>query len=90
MHAFFCLCSFVLVYFAYPETMGIPLEGMDRLFGDTPHSHHEAQPLRRSSMEILPPKLLKRSELAGVNYQSVNNEEEWELLGLDNEEVGHH
>ena len=31
MHAFFCLCSFVVVYFAYPETMGIPLEEMGKL-----------------------------------------------------------
>jgi sugar porter (SP) family MFS transporter len=34
MHAFFCLCSFVLVYFTYPETMGVHLEDMDSLFGD--------------------------------------------------------
>lgn len=27
MHAFFCVCSFLLVYFSYPETMGVPLEG---------------------------------------------------------------
>lgn len=26
MHAFFCLVSFFLVYFCYPETMGVPLE----------------------------------------------------------------
>ncbi|KAK9457541.1 general substrate transporter [Dipodascopsis uninucleata] len=34
LHAFFCLMSFVLVYFTYPETKGVPLEEMDRLFGD--------------------------------------------------------
>ncbi|KAK4685728.1 hypothetical protein P7C73_g4408, partial [Tremellales sp. Uapishka_1] len=34
MHAFFCALSFVLVYFLYPETRGVPLEEMDRLFGD--------------------------------------------------------
>jgi len=34
MHAFFCSLSFVLVYFLYPETRGVPLEEMDRLFGD--------------------------------------------------------
>ncbi|KAL7423031.1 hypothetical protein Q5752_002330 [Cryptotrichosporon argae] len=31
MHAFFCVLSFVLVY---PETRGVPLEEMDKLFGD--------------------------------------------------------
>lgn len=36
MHAFFCLCSLILVYFAYPETMGVPLEEMDVLFGEAP------------------------------------------------------
>nr|XP_031859525.1 uncharacterized protein CI109_004987 [Kwoniella shandongensis]KAA5526597.1 hypothetical protein CI109_004987 [Kwoniella shandongensis] len=34
MHAFFCALSFVLVYFLYPETRGVPLEEMDALFGD--------------------------------------------------------
>lgn len=34
MHAFFCLLSFVVVYFTYPETAGVPLEEMDALFGE--------------------------------------------------------
>ncbi|KAB8213597.1 hypothetical protein BDV33DRAFT_229347 [Aspergillus novoparasiticus] len=34
VHAFFCACSFVLVYFLYPETSGVRLEDMDTLFGD--------------------------------------------------------
>jgi sugar porter (SP) family MFS transporter len=34
MHGFFCACSFVLVYFLYPETKGVPLEEMDRVFGE--------------------------------------------------------
>lgn len=34
VHAFFCVCSFFLVYFVYPETMGVQLEDMDSLFGD--------------------------------------------------------
>lgn len=37
VHAFWCICSFFLVYFFYPETMNVPLEDMDQLFGD---SHH--------------------------------------------------
>ncbi|KAJ7705020.1 general substrate transporter [Mycena rosella] len=35
MHGFFCACSFVLVYFLYPETKGVPLEEMDVVFGDS-------------------------------------------------------
>ncbi|QGA19287.1 hypothetical protein EYB26_006976 [Talaromyces marneffei] len=34
IHAFFCACSFVLVYFLYPETSGVRLEDMNVLFGD--------------------------------------------------------
>ncbi|KAK2739037.1 hypothetical protein FQN57_006719 [Myotisia sp. PD_48] len=35
MHAFFCACSFVLVYFLYPETSGVRLEDMEFIFGDS-------------------------------------------------------
>ncbi|GJN94143.1 hypothetical protein Rhopal_007217-T1 [Rhodotorula paludigena] len=54
MHAGFCCLSFVVVYFAYPETAGVPLEEMDELFGDQPShtalsdSDAEHAPLRRS------------------------------------------
>ncbi|KAL4801429.1 hypothetical protein BDV18DRAFT_75441 [Aspergillus unguis] len=34
VHAFFCACSFVVVWFLYPETSGVRLEDMDTLFGD--------------------------------------------------------
>ncbi|KAF5112537.1 hypothetical protein DV454_004150 [Geotrichum candidum] len=34
VHAFFCVCSFICVYYFYPETMGVHLEDMDSLFGD--------------------------------------------------------
>ncbi|KAJ5726506.1 Mitochondrial substrate/solute carrier, partial [Penicillium malachiteum] len=34
VHAFFCACSFVVVYFLYPETSGVRLEDMNALFGD--------------------------------------------------------
>ncbi|WFC98250.1 hypothetical protein MYAM1_000975 [Malassezia yamatoensis] len=34
LHACFCLCSFVMVYYCYPETQGVPLEEMDAIFGD--------------------------------------------------------
>ncbi|KAF3184581.1 hypothetical protein TWF225_005880 [Orbilia oligospora] len=34
IHAFFCVCSFILVYFFYPETKGLTLEDMGVLFND--------------------------------------------------------
>lgn len=34
LHAFFCVVSFVVVYFIYPETCGVRLEEMGSLFGD--------------------------------------------------------
>ncbi|PHH78690.1 hypothetical protein CDD82_2913 [Ophiocordyceps australis] len=34
VHAFFCVASFVIVYFIYPETCGVRLEDMDSIFGD--------------------------------------------------------
>ncbi|KMQ42390.1 General substrate transporter [Trichophyton rubrum] len=34
MHAFFCACSFVVVYFLYPETSGVRLEDMELIFDD--------------------------------------------------------
>ncbi|KAK1218591.1 hypothetical protein PQX77_018727, partial [Marasmius sp. AFHP31] len=40
MHGFFCLCSFVLVYFLYPETKGVPLEEMDAVFGEATGKPH--------------------------------------------------
>lgn len=36
MHAGFCLLSFFIVYFFFPETSGVRLEDMDVLFGDSP------------------------------------------------------
>jgi sugar porter (SP) family MFS transporter len=34
VHAFFCVVSFVVVWFIYPETCGVRLEDMDSIFGD--------------------------------------------------------
>ncbi|KIL71817.1 hypothetical protein M378DRAFT_94783 [Amanita muscaria Koide BX008] len=34
MHGFFCVWSFIVVYFLYPETKGVPLEEMDAVFGE--------------------------------------------------------
>ncbi|KND94385.1 High-affinity glucose transporter [Tolypocladium ophioglossoides CBS 100239] len=53
VHAFFCVASFVIVYFIYPETCGVRLEDMDSIFGDastvvgTPSIHAETGSLMR-------------------------------------------
>jgi sugar porter (SP) family MFS transporter len=59
VHAFFCVASFVIVYFIYPETCGVRLEDMDSLFGDasttmgTPSVHAaETGSLMRTSSPI--------------------------------------
>ncbi|KAE8378743.1 hypothetical protein BDV26DRAFT_280885 [Aspergillus bertholletiae] len=58
VHAFFCACSFVLVYFLYPETSGVRLEDMDTLFGDattampTPASQGERGSLMNVSSPV--------------------------------------
>ncbi|KAI0154353.1 putative MFS monosaccharide transporter [Xylariaceae sp. FL1272] len=55
IHAFFCVVSFVVVYFIYPETCGVRLEDMDSLFGDastaigTPGMRSETGSLRVGS-----------------------------------------
>ncbi|ORY82964.1 and other transporter-domain-containing protein [Leucosporidium creatinivorum] len=67
MHAGFCLVSFVCVYFLYPETMGVPLEEMDALFGDSSSRDLESASLVRShtpSHSTDPPTLAKRASEA--------------------------
>ncbi|KAM0744938.1 hypothetical protein ACQRIT_000322 [Beauveria bassiana] len=39
IHALFCVISFVVVYFTYPETCGVRLEEMDSIFGDASTVH---------------------------------------------------
>ncbi|KAF8233441.1 general substrate transporter [Tricholoma matsutake] len=46
MHAFFCGCSFALVYYLYPETKGVPLEEMDAIFGEGHGSRGNVHNLR--------------------------------------------
>lgn len=43
MHAFYCTCSFILVYFLYPETKGVPLEEMDAVFGEEERLDYESE-----------------------------------------------
>ncbi|QUC23976.1 uncharacterized protein UV8b_08217 [Ustilaginoidea virens] len=54
VHAFFCVVSFVIVYFIYPETCGVRLEDMNSIFGDastvmgTPSVHGDTESLMRA------------------------------------------
>ncbi|KAJ7932510.1 general substrate transporter [Mycena leptocephala] len=50
MHGFFCVCSFVLVYFFYPETKGIPLEEMDAVFGEDEREERMDNESERASL----------------------------------------
>ncbi|KAJ7596906.1 general substrate transporter [Mycena floridula] len=50
MHGFFCVCSFILVYFFYPETKGIPLEEMDAVFGEDERDAHFDNDSERESL----------------------------------------
>ncbi|KAI0433263.1 sugar transporter-domain-containing protein [Xylaria sp. FL1042] len=58
LHAFFCVVSFIVVYFVYPETCGVRLEDMDSLFGDastaigTPGLRSEAGSLVRAGSPV--------------------------------------
>lgn len=49
VHAFFCICSAICVFFFYPETMGIHLEDMDQLFGDHPNLNPSASMMNAAS-----------------------------------------
>ncbi|KAK4048693.1 hypothetical protein OIV83_004663 [Microbotryomycetes sp. JL201] len=67
MHAGFCILSFIAVYFLYPETMNVPLEEMDSLFGDSSKRDLESQSLvrrRAPSHATEPPTLHKRASEA--------------------------
>ncbi|KDE04733.1 hypothetical protein MVLG_04872 [Microbotryum lychnidis-dioicae p1A1 Lamole] len=48
MHAGWCLISLICVFLFYPETMGVPLEEMDALFGDSSKADLESASLVRS------------------------------------------
>lgn len=62
LHGFFCCLSFIVVYFFFPETSGIPLEEMDQIFNDggAEPDIEERAPLRGGSADpsaIEPPRL---------------------------------
>ncbi|TFY77217.1 hypothetical protein EWM64_g6795 [Hericium alpestre] len=63
MHGFFCACSFVLVYFLYPETKGVPLEEMDAVFGEDEREEAEENESERASL---------MSNTIPTNHQSIS------------------
>lgn len=74
MHGCFCLISFVVVYFAYPETAGVALEDMDRLFGDSDPGDLESTsliPRHISELEVEPPKITKRDTTSNSSWFQV-------------------
>ncbi|TFY71455.1 hypothetical protein EVG20_g1567 [Dentipellis fragilis] len=83
MHGFFCICSFVLVYFLYPETKGVPLEEMDAVFGEDEREEALENESERASLvsgsihtnhqSISPPRV-KRPNPASTG---------WELARMD-------
>jgi hypothetical protein len=52
----------IVVYFVYPETMGVPLEEMDRLFNDTNTAGNdlESAALLRSSLDPSPSNVVRK------------------------------
>ncbi|KAI0143245.1 hypothetical protein BJ166DRAFT_597155 [Pestalotiopsis sp. NC0098] len=58
LHAFFCVVSFITVYFIYPETANVRLEEMDSIFGDattamgTPSLRSETGSIYRASSPV--------------------------------------
>lgn len=74
VHAFFCVCSFACVYFFFPETMGIHLEDMDQLFGDSlvhpPGSMHSVM-ASSAGAGLGAPSIPMRQINRGGNYQQL-------------------
>lgn len=77
VHAFFCVVSFVVVYFIYPETCGVRLEEMDSLFGDastaagTPGVRSETGSLVRAGSPV--PSPVPSLDLRGRPFDSGAN-----------------
>ncbi|KAI5123777.1 hypothetical protein M0805_000366 [Coniferiporia weirii] len=65
MHGFFCTASFIIVYFFFPETKGVPLEEMDAVFGEEDRAEEEEE---REEEELERAALQRRS--LGRSYSS--------------------
>lgn len=72
-----------LVYVVYPETMGVPLEEMNRLFNDSPPEDIESSTLLRHSYdETTPPHLRKRAVAGADHSYSKPQKSMFNLFGL--------
>ncbi|CZT08812.1 related to sugar transport protein STP1 [Rhynchosporium agropyri] len=89
VHAFFCVTSFVVVYFIYPETAGIRLEDMDVLFGDattampTPQARAESGLLMGGASSPVPSMDLRRGIMGGSGGQPPHLGASNAIPGLD-------
>ncbi|TFK36820.1 general substrate transporter [Crucibulum laeve] len=70
MHGFFCTCSFILVYFLYPETKGVPLEEMDAVFGEDEREERLDNESEAGSLTISP---LRNSNSAVESHINANS-----------------
>ncbi|KAK7059064.1 hypothetical protein VNI00_001688 [Paramarasmius palmivorus] len=69
MHGFFCVCSFILVYFLYPETKGVPLEEMDAVFGEDARDEAEDN---ASTIEEITERTSLLSDSSHPSHQAIN------------------
>ena len=60
------LCSVVFVWFLIPETKGIPLEAMDRLFELPPRKAHKQVLIELRQMEV---EFRANADGAGLNLE---------------------
>ncbi|KAG7099121.1 hypothetical protein E1B28_000994 [Marasmius oreades] len=70
MHGFFCICSFILVYFLYPETKGVPLEEMDVVFGED--AREEAEDNASTLNEVITERTSLLSDRSDASHQAIN------------------
>ncbi|KAJ3515282.1 hypothetical protein NLJ89_g1870 [Agrocybe chaxingu] len=74
MHGFFCICSFVLVYFLYPETKGVPLEEMDAVFGEEAREEQLDNESETTSLVQGPPADPERLRTSRTGFEDTGNE----------------
>lgn len=75
MHGFYCACSFILVYFLYPETKGVPLEEMDAVFGEEERLDYESE--RASLMSNTRSPSIRSGSVHSNSQRKVATERGW-------------
>ncbi|GAA99374.1 uncharacterized protein L969DRAFT_102739 [Mixia osmundae IAM 14324] len=77
MHGFFCACSFILVFFTYPETANVSLEEMDELFNDAGTSRsQERQSLMRSGSNGVPESAIQPPRIEAGQSKTARSREQ--------------